>query len=145
VDAQYTEAEIACIKRLAELYEARETQNGIRRQDDPKYSLGVPMDQWRAVLGVMVRDELIATVMHTDAGQYAYFQISPKVVLVARQIREQEAKPPKRNIVEEVKETARGNRVLAWVIIAFIVLAALVAFVNQSLELAKKIKDLTSK
>jgi cell division protein FtsX len=56
----------------------------------------------------------------------------PNAVQLARQIREkeQEKKAP-RNIVEEIKETANSNRAVAWVVIIFVVLAAVVTFTKR--------------
>jgi hypothetical protein len=133
-------AEVACVKRLAELYDAGRFDNGATDQNNPACNLGVPWDKWETVLRTMERVGVIDSAMHGAGAPFLTFRITPNAVQLARQIREEEqAKIPARNIVEEIKERAKSSPVLAWIILAFVGLAAFVAFVNQLLELLKKL------
>jgi hypothetical protein len=55
------------------------------------------------------------------------FRISPNAVRLAAQVREKEnAKPEPRDIVAEVTERARGNRLIATLILVSLVISSIV-------------------
>ncbi len=81
---------------------------------------------------------LLADVTHSTEGRYFIFSITPKVLQVARTIREEEAKKEEPgDIVEQVKGAVRRSPVLAWALVAFFVVTALVTLINQLLQLLK--------
>jgi type VI protein secretion system component VasF len=61
---------------------------------------------------------------------------------LARALDKQETAEPE-DIVERVKEAARGHRYLAWAIIGFFVLTAVVTFANQAIQLLQNLGILT--
>jgi hypothetical protein len=133
VEAIHNEIETACIKKLAEMFEAGKTQF---RSDS---ELDLPKKKREATIRTMEAQGFITGVFHDSTDPSFAFRITPQAVQAAREIAEKEKEPkPSRNIVEEIKETAKGNRFLAWFVIGFIVLAAAVGLLNQSLELLSK-------
>jgi hypothetical protein len=130
-----SEPEIACLKRLAELYREGKTFLTV---NDP--SLVLPAETREAILGTMENLGIIDRATHAIGLRFVQFNISANSVQVARQIQEQEsAKKEPEDIVEQLKGTAKSKPVLAWLIIAFVVLAAAVTFANQLLDLLTKL------
>jgi hypothetical protein len=124
--AEISDDEAACIKRLAELYEMAQIENGAAYQDDPKYKLRIPDGKWEPVLGAMENYHAIDDVEHADLQRFFSFRITQTAVLYARQIVAKEAEKPKpRNIVDEVKEKAFGHPVIAWIIVVGLVAGAI--------------------
>jgi hypothetical protein len=140
-EVRLNQTEASLVKKLAELFEQGQTQVAVSADDETDKSLGLTPENVEAVLGTLQHIGAISELWTGDGGRAFTFIITPVAVQAARAVREQEteaAKPKVRDIVAEMKETARGNRLLAWAIIAFIVLTAAITFVNQLLELLKK-------
>jgi hypothetical protein len=136
--------EIVCVKKMAELYEAGEgwvKVTGHDPQGNPVDEIGmaVPAEKRTAILGVMEHTlGLILNVRHNSEVQYSIFQISPTVLQVAREIQAEETKEEEpEDIVDQVQRAARRRPVLAWIIVAFFIITALITLTNQLLQLLK--------
>jgi hypothetical protein len=130
--------EITCVQKLAELFAKNVTC--LNAGDEEANSLGLSPEKWEPVLGTMEHIGVITGVVHTSEGGFAFFHIDASVLQVARAIEEEETKKEEpRDIVAEIKQTAKSNRVIAYVIIAFGVLTILITFVNQLLSLLKEL------
>lgn len=137
--------EIACVKQLAERFARNETRIDCRARDESEDEpgclvdpLGLPAEKREAILSVMEDMGVIVEADHADGYRFFRYGIAPKVIQVARAICEQENKKEEpRDIVEEVKTAVRSKPVMAWVIIGFFALAALITTINQLLQLLK--------
>jgi hypothetical protein len=139
------EHEIACIKRLAQLYDLGQIQNGSPWQEDPKFKLGIPEDKWISVLGTMEHCGAIDSVDHAEPIKYWEFRILPRAVQLARQIhdKENEKKEPD-DMVDKIQNAARQNSFVAWLIICFLVVTALVSVVSNSITILEKLGIITT-
>ena len=136
------EAEIACVKKLAELFgkgEGRitswvskdENGNPVRHGLDNDV-LGLPSYQRIVILQTM---EGLGLISDGELTSFKNYRVTPKAVQLARAIeaKEKETREP-RDIVKETYDTVRGHRILAWVLIAFFVLTATATFINQTIS-----------
>ncbi len=133
--------EIECVKQVEDMVEKGECYVEADLNDDERdNALNVSPEKRAAILETMESMGLLAEVRHSDRLRYFAFKITSKAVQVAREIEEkQKDKNEPEDIVEQLKRTAKGNRAIAWALIIFVVLTALVTFINQLLELLKKI------
>jgi hypothetical protein len=94
-----------------------------------------------AVLNATAASGIIDGLCCQPGGTYFSFQISPRAVQAARAIQWQEQQKDResRDIVAELKNAAKSNPIAAWVIIGFIVLTALITFVNQLWQLIDRV------
>jgi hypothetical protein len=134
--------EIACVKKPEELFEKNESWVTAAQSSDGQGNLvdplGLPPEKREAILSVMEHMGLLDNVTHYTEGRYFNFRITPKVLQVARAIREEEAKKDEPgDIVEQVKSRVRSNRFIAWGIIVFGGLTVLITLLNQLLQLLK--------
>jgi hypothetical protein len=130
--------ETACIKKLAEKFEKNETWINYGSENNHPDPLNLPSEKREAILSLMEQMGVINEVRHSSEYRFFLFRISPQAIQAARLISEQENKKEEpRDIVEQVKTTIRSNRIMAWVIVAFFALAALVTLLNQLLQILK--------
>src|SRR5258707_7998888 len=97
MESQLDATELACLKRLAELYQAGKFANGWPYQSDSETSLNLPPEKWATVLGMMEEWCAIERVLHGDAVPFFSFQVSASAVRLVREIqaKEQEKKAPR--------------------------------------------------
>jgi hypothetical protein len=131
--------EIACVNELAAMFEKGESYVMANPADDEKSDLNASPEQRAAILETLESMGIIADATHSGDMRYLAFRITSQAVQVARAIKakHEEASKPE-DIVEQLKGAAKSNRIIAWLIIAFIVVTALVTFVNQLWELLRK-------
>jgi hypothetical protein len=90
-----TDAEIACIKRLAGLFEEGKTiQNGADLVPDE------PIEKREAILAVM-KDLGVIDVDGTMWDRYAQVTIKPKVLQLAREFAEKEREEERQSLMED--------------------------------------------
>lgn len=88
-DARLNEAEIACAKRLAELFQKNTTFiDSYVSEDDPETALGLARDNKSraAILGTMEHIGVIDEVGHSFGFPFHTFQITAKSLQVVRGI-----------------------------------------------------------
>lgn len=146
-DVRLNASESACVKRLAELFENGVTWSNAKASlHDPEKPLGVPEGEYDVVLATMEHIGAIENVTGVAGARFFYFQITPRAVQHARAIQDQESKKAvPRDIVAEIKETARRNPIVARLIIGFVVLAAMATLVGAILTIIDKVIDLSKK
>jgi hypothetical protein len=139
-ELRINEQEKKCIQSLAGMF-----TEGDSYLMEPRGALkekGIDVDEaaFLAMMGMMAQYGVIDNVEHADELPFSSCTITAKSVQVSRQIEHQEkqAKEPE-DIVEQLKQTAKSNRYVAWIIIGFIVITAAVTFTNQSIQLLEKI------
>src|SRR5258708_40290816 len=101
--ARFNAAEIACIKKLAELFE-----NGTEvldcRRDDP---LGLPPEQRNPILRTMEECGFITDSRHRASSDFYMLTITAQAVQAAREIRAMEGEQAQMDLVEQMKLTMR--------------------------------------
>ncbi len=129
-------AERDCIVKLAERFEAGKAMWFIR---EGWSSIGLDDANYLPVLTLLQDRGLIEEDRDLDYQRFKAFQIQPGVVSLARQIRkEDEARQEGEDIVEATKQAIRKNWLGARVILLFIVITAIITFLNQAWDLIQK-------
>jgi hypothetical protein len=133
--AELSTLEKDCIKNLAKLYHDGKTYWS---DDDGLESLGLNEGNRRPVLGLMESMGVIANVGHISECPFCHFTIMPKVIVVERELREQEEKAKEgEDIVESVKKYLRRNWVTASIVAAFLLVSFLLGILNNLLGVLK--------
>ena len=129
--ALFNAAEIACIQKLAELFE-KGTNPVDCRNADP---LELPPEQRRQILDTMEAHGFITEVLRRADRQFL-FTITPEAVQAAREIRrlDEQSQEPE-DIVEKVTKAVRKHHATAWIIIAVLALTVILTLINQILSL----------
>jgi hypothetical protein len=130
-----TEEEIACARKLAELFESGSAavscvnwKTGLLQ--DP---LGLPPARREPTLGVMESLDFIGDVEHHVEVRFAGFNIRANVVHYVRGL----DRKPTMDLVDQFKMTLRQKPVTAGIIIVFLGLFMIVTFLNQLIGLLK--------
>ena len=147
MECRLNQTEIACVEKLAELLEKGECYvraDFIDDDDDepaPQPNpLNVPPEKRAATLELMESMGVIAEVEHASGLRFFSFRITSKALQVVRAIKEEREKEKEpEDVVEQLKSTAKSKPILAWIIIGFVVLTAVVTFANQTIQLLEKI------
>lgn len=128
-------AEIDCVKALAKAFE----EGKLQWSDDGDLSpLGLTEENFARVMKMMELCGAITEVVHTHDGDFSFFNISPRAVLLARQIEEQEAKSQERkDIVEIVKLTLKKHPLPAWSFLIFTAITFLAVGVHNIIAVLK--------
>lgn len=132
--------EVACVKRMAELYkEGRTSVVFYEDLEETTKDIGLTMGNRDAVLGVMEQSRIIEGVQHVRGMRFCSFIIGPQSLQVARAIEAAEdTKKEPRDIVAEVQQKANRHPFLAWLMIGSVVLAATLTIINQAAELLER-------
>jgi hypothetical protein len=131
--------EIECVQRLADMFE----QGNIYLTADfvgEEGELNASPERRAAILATMETMGLLADVTHGDQVRYFSFTITPKAVLLAREIKamqEKESEPG--DVVEQITISARKRPIIAYAIVAFFVLTAAVTLINQALQILQNL------
>jgi hypothetical protein len=135
------DAEIACVKKLAELYaEGKVEWSGNEGWAD----VGLSDENYSQVLGMMESIGAISAVSHAMGAPFFFFNIDVKAVQIAREIEHQEAKSQERkDIVELVKLTLRKHPFTAWAFLIGVGLLGLLAAANQVISFLQNIGAMT--
>ena len=142
--------EIDCVKKLAEMFEKgdvyvtaniEDTENNFLTENQVTDQLNVPPEKRAAVLETMESMGLIDEVTHSDSLRYLAFRITSNAVQAARKLEaklKEESEPE--DLVEKIKSEARKIPAIAWTIIVFVTLAAIVTLINQGIELLQNLR-----
>ena len=126
MNVRFDDAEIACVKGLAELFE----KGVFCISHDEEKELNLPPEKRDAILTTMEDMGIIKDAVHVVEGRFMMYNICSQAVQTARAIREQEKEGPM-DIVEQVKLTIRQKPLTAWAIIIFLGLTALFVFLHN--------------
>lgn len=141
LDPHLTDQEKQCLRILSKLFSEGKDSVSNPRQALAEEGLRLEYQEFRVVMERMDGIGALRTKQSALApeGQFILITISPKAVQLRRELERLDAQPSEpRDIVAEIKDTAKGNRLLAWFIIGFIVLTALVTFLNQLWQLLER-------
>ncbi len=136
------EEEQNCIRFLAKCF----SDNKVFIQRDWAIEqMRVDVNKYVTLIRTMEGLGAVYNVSNTSKGHASSFEISPKVLQLARQldVEEQKAKAPP-DVVEQLQARARQNPCLARLIIIFLILALLIPLLNSLWELLEKIATLSS-
>ncbi|HEV3261875.1 MAG TPA: hypothetical protein VG013_33805 [Gemmataceae bacterium] len=142
MEAHLTGAEAGFVKRIADLYLKSETHIvSPSERGDLTEELGMTPENRQVVLAATEALGIVKDAAYDPGTGQFVFEITPRAVQAARAIQWQETvrKSESRDIVAELKSTAKANPVLAWAIIGFVILTAAVTMVNQVWQLVDRI------
>lgn len=140
IEPNITDQEKKCLRFLARL--ASEGKHSVRipLEDFKKEGIEVDQQSLNALLRMMKRYGAIEEIQSTNPLESRGFSVSADAVQLVRELDdiEKKANDPG-DIVEQIKDAARSNRVAAWALIIFVVLTALVTFANQGIQLLQNL------
>ena len=145
MEYHFNEKEIACIKRMAEMFEEGNCYVNANLDDEEgDGTLDAPLGERAAILETMQSFGLIAEVVHAATLRFFSFKITAKSVQIARAIKAQQVEELEpEDLVEKLQTTARKNPVVAWIIIGFFVLTAAATLINQTIQIFQNIGWMT--
>jgi hypothetical protein len=136
IDPNISETEKLCIRILAKLFEEGETFLQAPLGMLQERGLKVESSEYDSLMRMMETYGAIRDPINTFEGGFWGFTITPNSVLIAREIDELErkAKEPE-DIVGQVNQQVRKHPVAAWIVIGFVVLAAVLTVISQVLNI----------
>ena len=134
IDPNISEQERKCLRVLAKLF--GENRNFLRSPLTELQKEGLEVDQpsLDVLLRMMETYGAIEKVSRTNAQEFRSFYITATAVQLVRDLDELEKQKPV-DIVGQINEDVRRNRILAWVLITFFVLMAIATFINQTISI----------
>ncbi len=140
--AHLNAAEVECVKRLARAFE-QETPVFSSRDPKALEELGLTEENYTPVLMTMEGLGAIDNVSHSSAGKFRHFTVTAIAAQMAREIDEQESKPPEApDIVQQTIEQFRRHPVMGRIIFWGIALGALLTVITSVITLCEKIVNL---
>jgi hypothetical protein len=130
MEARFNEAEVICIKRLAEIFDKGQLLLTIDSEDDSDTALNLPPERREAILSTMQDLGIITEVRHSDTVPFFGFKITSKAAQVARAILEQEKGAPM-DLVEQMRLTLRRKPLVAWPFIILLCILFIATAINQ--------------
>jgi len=142
MDLNFNEAEFACLKKLADLFErGHDFCSGMKTEE-----IGLTKQNRYAVLRMLEQHQYIRDPIHTagnpsgGGGHYSSFCINASTVQTVRVIEEAARKKTERkDFVDQVKEAARKHPILGPLILIVVVLGGVVTVLNQFISLLKNL------
>jgi hypothetical protein len=132
---QFTPREADVIKTIATWFEKNQR---FISADFAMQELKLGRDEFEPFILRLERYGAVEDIRAADGYRVAFFTPAPSIIDLAHKI-EEAASPPPPDIVEQLKIRVRQNPVTAWIIILAVVTTTLVTFVNQALELWRKL------
>jgi hypothetical protein len=135
MEVHMSDLDVRWLRKLGELFKA--DPQGWHRAEDVAESMGLPLDICKPVLlhldslGFFHRAEGTSTT-------FMMFRIAPKILQAERQLETAASESSKADRVEKATSWFRSNPWTAYPFLALIALTALVALVNQLLDLLEK-------
>jgi hypothetical protein len=139
IDANISDREKLCVRILAKLFDQGNTLliEPIERLGEE--GLKVEQTEYETLMQMMEAYGVICNPINTS-NRFSVFTVSPNSVRIARELDSLERKSQEpEDIVGQVNNQVRKHPVAAWGIIGFIVLTALLTFINQVIQLLKNL------
>ena len=145
IDKNMSEREKSCARLMAKMF--NEGKGNPSREEfltafEDHADILLSYNDYRALLEMMEHYGVVASALHvlSAEGRYYTFTISPKAVQVVRELDEQEKQSQEPgDIVEQIKSKAKSSPAVAWVIVGFIVLTALVSLISNLINIGQNL------
>jgi len=131
-----TDREMACIRKLAEIFSQGTTQVSFAANTLALNESHLDQPEFSSMFQMMEGLKAIENVRRFADGTID-FTITVLAVQMARELEELEKQSKVVNLVEQIKEKAQANPIIAWIIIGFTVYAILAAGISQTIQIVK--------
>jgi hypothetical protein len=135
IDANISDREKLCVRILAKLFDQENALLIEPRERLRDEGLKTEQTEYERLMQMMEAYGVICNPIHA-LSRYTAFTISPNSVRYARELDSLERKSQEpEDIVGQVNQQVRKHPVAAWVVIGFVVLAAVLTVVSQVLNI----------